>query len=243
MEPCVNPDPIQRLCAKLGVEFADRGLLEAAFTHSSYKNEHRGEAMEDNERLEFLGDAVLELCVSQFLYQEFPRAAEGELTRRRAAIVCEAALVLFARELYFPDCLRLGKGEELSGGRERPSLLADAFEAFVGALFLDRGFAAVDAFLREHLYDRMRELDGAGDKDYKTALQEIVQRDAVGEINYETLQERGPAHDREFVASVSIGGRTFGEGAGRSKKEAEQRAAARALAKLEGHAQEDRHCT
>ena len=221
--------PIARLCAELGLVFHDMRLLQAAFTHSSYKNEHRGEHREDNERLEFLGDAVLELCVSRQLYTLYPSWPEGELTRRRATIVCEASLRTFAKQLRFDLYMRLGKGEELSGGRERASLLADVFEAFIGALFVDQGLTVVERFLSSHFYPRLGDLDFTPYTDYKTMLQERTQAIDVGEVIYETVEECGPAHARSFGVRVHIGGRIAGEGRGRSKKEAEQRAAQKAL--------------
>ncbi len=230
MVPIVSALPLSRLCKELQIAFTDTVLLRSAFTHSSYKNEHRRSGREDNERLEFLGDAVLELCVSQYLYNTFKEAPEGELTRLRAATVCEPSLVAIARELKFPLYLRLGKGEELSGGRERASLIADVFEAFVGALFLDQGFAAADAFLAIHLYPRIQDDGQSLRKDYKTILQEHVQKSGQGLLSYDIVAERGPAHDREFVATVYVGGKVRGQGVGRSKKEAEQNAARDALA-------------
>lgn len=224
--------PVARLCAELSLSFHDLRVLKAAFTHSSYKNEHRARALEDNERLEFLGDAVLELCVSQYLFRQFPDCPEGELTRMRAGIVCEASLVSFARQLHFPAYLRLGRGEELSGGRERASLLADAFEAFIGALYIDSGIAAVEVFLQKYFYPGLEDLENFVQKDYKTLLQERVQSLNVGEVLYQTVDEHGPAHDRRFSVRVTVGGETRGAGLGRSKKEAEQRAAAEALSWL-----------
>ncbi len=221
--------PVEHLCEALKIEFSSMSLLQAAFTHSSYRNEHRHESQQDNERLEFLGDAVLELLVSQYLYAHYPRALEGELTRMRSALVCEPSLVAFAKALEFPLYLRLGKGEELSGGRERASLLADVFEAFMGALYLDQGLSAVDAFLERYFYPHVANGDSSSRKDYKTILQEWVQRESKGDLLYETIAESGPAHDREFVVQVSVGGTAFGRGTGRSKKEAEQQAAANAL--------------
>ncbi len=225
----VGAQPIHRLMQHIGIQFQDVTLLQSAFTHSSYRNEHRKPGAKDNERLEFLGDAVLELSVSQYLYRTYPDSLEGELTRMRAAIVCEPSLVMFARRLHFSRYLRLGKGEEMSGGRERSSLLADAFEAFVGALYLDQGHHGVERFLTEHFYPFIPTLEDAWKKDYKTMLQEVVQRLQMGELSYEILEERGPAHDREFVIQVNVGQTVFGHGVGRSKKEAEQRAAESAL--------------
>ncbi|AKS38016.1 ribonuclease III [Anoxybacillus gonensis] len=217
---------------QIGIFFRDEKLLIQAFTHSSYVNEHRKRLHEDNERLEFLGDAVLELTVSQYLFEQFPQMSEGELTKLRAAIVCEPSLVTFAHALSFGDLVLLGKGEELTGGRMRPSLLADVFEAFIGALYLDQGIEAVVQFLGKTMFPKIREGAFSHVMDYKSQLQELVQRDGSGILEYKILQERGPAHNKEFVSRVSLNGEELGVGIGRSKKEAEQRAAQMALAKL-----------
>ncbi|MBA2878726.1 ribonuclease-3 [Anoxybacillus kamchatkensis] len=217
---------------QIGIFFRDEKLLIQAFTHSSYVNEHRKRLHEDNERLEFLGDAVLELTVSQYLFEQFPQMSEGELTKLRAAIVCEPSLVTFAHALSFGDLVLLGKGEELTGGRMRPSLLADVFEAFIGALYLDQGIEAVVQFLGKTMFPKIREGAFSHVMDYKSQLQELVQRDGNGVLEYKILQERGPAHNKEFVSRVSLNGEELGVGIGRSKKEAEQRAAQMALAKL-----------
>lgn len=217
---------------QIGIFFRNEKLLMQAFTHSSYVNEHRKRLHEDNERLEFLGDAVLELTVSQYLFEQFPQMSEGELTKLRAAIVCEPSLVTFAHALSFGDLVLLGKGEELTGGRMRPSLLADVFEAFIGALYLDQGMEAVIQFLEKTIFPKIREGAFSHVMDYKSQLQELVQRDGSGVLEYKILQEKGPAHNKEFVSRVSLNGEELGIGVGRSKKEAEQRAAQMALAKL-----------
>lgn len=214
---------------KINIQFNDVSLLEQAFTHSSYVNEHRKTDRQDNERLEFLGDAVLELGVSQYLYREFPDMAEGELTKFRASIVCEISLVQFANELNFQDLILLGKGEELTGGRNRPALLADVFEAFIGALYLDKGFDAVVHFLETYVYPKVKKGAFSHAMDFKSQLQEYIQRDRNSKIEYEIVEERGPAHSREFIAHVRIQGEIGGIGVGRTKKEAEQKAAQQAL--------------
>ncbi|GAB7388108.1 ribonuclease III [Bacillaceae bacterium] len=221
-----------RLQKEIGIQFHNEHLLRQAFTHSSYVNEHRGEPFQDNERLEFLGDAVLELTVSQFLYEHFPHMSEGELTKLRAAIVCEPSLVRFAEQLRFGELMLLGKGEELTGGRKRPALLADAFESFVGALFLDQGLEAVYRFLDKYVFPKVKEGAFMRVSDYKSLLQEYVQQDNLGELEYRIVEERGPAHNREFVSEVFLNGQPLGLGIGRSKKEAEQQAAAQALSRL-----------
>ncbi|MCP3026153.1 ribonuclease III [Halobacillus sp. A5] len=214
---------------KVKIHFSDVSLLEQAFTHSSYVNEHRKTDREDNERLEFLGDAVLELGVSQYLYREFPEMAEGELTKLRASIVCEASLVKFADDLNFQDLILLGKGEEMTGGRNRPALLADVFEAFIGAVYLDRGFDQVVNFLESYVYPKIKSGAFSHAMDFKSQLQEFIQRDRNSRIEYEIVEERGPAHSREFIAHVSVQHETVGIGVGRTKKEAEQKAAQQAL--------------
>ncbi|NGQ93892.1 ribonuclease III [Brevibacillus sp. SYP-B805] len=216
----------------IGVRFRDESVLRQAFTHSSYVNEQKGKRMQDNERLEFLGDAVLELTVSQFLYKMFPKMSEGEMTKLRAAIVCEPSLVKFAELLHFGDLVLLGKGEELTGGRQRPALLADVFEAFIGALYLDQGLEAVFSFMEKYVYPRIDKGEFAQVTDFKSQLQEFVQQDNLGELQYRIVQEKGPAHNREFVSEVLLNNRSLGIGSGRSKKEAEQQAAARALISL-----------
>ncbi|WP_226034976.1 ribonuclease III [Aquibacillus saliphilus] len=219
----------KQLQDKLAISFSNENLLKQAFTHSSYVNEHRKKDFEDNERLEFLGDAVLELGVSQYLYREFPEMAEGELTKLRASIVCEPSLVNFANDIDFSDYILLGKGEELTGGRNRPALLADVFEAFIGALYLDLGYEQVIQFLEKYVYPKISTGAFSHAMDYKSQLQEIVQRNKNGVVDYEITEERGPAHNREFVSEVQINGSLVGVGYGRTKKEAEQRAAKKAI--------------
>jgi ribonuclease-3 len=214
------------------LQFKDQLLLIQAFTHSSYVNEHRGQPFHDNERLEFLGDAVLELTVSQYLFIHFPKMSEGEMTKLRAAIVCEPSLVKFAEDLGFGKLILLGKGEEMTGGRERPALLADVFEAFVGALYLDQGLDAVYRFLSCYVFPKVTEGQFSQVIDYKSQLQEFIQHDNLGEISYQIVQERGPAHNREFVSEVFLSDKSLGVGIGKSKKEAEQRAAEKALKQL-----------
>ena len=223
---------VKLLQGRLGITFRNFHLLRQAFTHSSYVNEHRVANHKDNERLEFLGDAVLELTVSEYLYDTYPDRSEGELTKQRASIVCEPSLVTFAEDLEFGSFVLLGKGEELTGGRSRPALLADVFESFIGALYLDQGLDAVKAFLRQHMFAK---LSGEGKLlviDYKTQLQEHTQHHNLGTLEYRIVDERGPAHEREFVAEVYMEEELLGKGVGRSKKEAEQQAASQALTKL-----------
>ncbi|KOP82106.1 ribonuclease III [Cytobacillus solani] len=220
---------------KLGIQFRNEKLLKQAFTHSSYVNEHRRKPHEDNERLEFLGDAVLELTVSHFLFLKYPMMSEGELTKLRAAVVCEPSLVAFAHDLSFGTLILLGKGEEMTGGRERPALLADVFEAFIGALYLDQGLQTVIRFLEKVVFPKIDSGAFSHVMDFKSQLQELIQRDGTGLIEYKILQEKGPAHNREFVSRVSMNGKELGIGTGRSKKEAEQHAAQMALEVLKSH--------
>lgn len=217
---------------RLGIHFQNEKLLMQAFTHSSYVNEHRRKPYEDNERLEFLGDAVLELTVSRYLFEKYPMMSEGELTKLRAAIVCEPSLVIFANQLTFGEFVLLGKGEEMTGGRERPAMLADVFESFIGALYLDSGLEPVIQFLRKVVFPKIDEGAFSHVMDYKSQLQELIQRDNCGTLQYQILQEKGPAHNREFVSSVLLNGEKLGLGTGKSKKEAEQRAAELALQEL-----------
>ncbi|MGN8844846.1 ribonuclease III [Niallia sp. HCP3S3_B10] len=232
-----NEKKMKELQDKIGIHFTDEKLLKQAFTHSSYVNEHRRKPHEDNERLEFLGDAVLELTVSKFLFKKFPMMSEGELTKLRAAIVCEPSLVSFANELSFGNYVLLGKGEEMTGGRTRPALLADVFEAFVGALYLDQGLDSVVEFLEEVIFPKINNGAFSHVMDFKSQLQEYVQRDAVGTIEYKILLEKGPAHNREFISQVFLNNRELGTGMGRSKKEAEQQAAQKSLLMLKAESE------
>ncbi|KIY21652.1 MULTISPECIES: ribonuclease III [Mesobacillus] len=220
---------------RIGIHFDSEKLLKQAFTHSSYVNEHRRKPHEDNERLEFLGDAVLELTVSQFLFKKYPMMSEGELTKLRAAVVCEPSLVDFANELDFGGLVLLGKGEEMTGGRTRPALLADVFEAFIGAMYLDKGIDTVTTFLEGIVFPKINAGAFSHVMDFKSQLQELVQRDATGSLDYKIMKEIGPAHSREFESRVYLNGKELGAGTGRSKKEAEQHAAQMALEKLKSH--------
>lgn len=231
-QPSIKEQRFNQLQDRLSIHFRNDKLLKQAFTHSSYVNEHRRKSYEDNERLEFLGDAVLELTVSKYLFEKYPMMSEGELTKLRAAIVCESSLVVFANQLTFGEFVLLGKGEEMTGGRERPAMLADVFESFIGALYLDSGLEPVVQFLRKVVFPRIDEGAFSHVMDFKSQLQELIQRDNGGTLQYKILQEKGPAHNREFVSTVLFNGETLGIGSGKSKKEAEQQAAERALFEL-----------
>ena len=218
---------------KLGYTFNDASLLEQAFTHSSYAHEQPPGSTKHNERLEYLGDAVLELLVSDLLYNEFPDYDEGQLTKSRAGLVCEASLAKMARESAFEEHLRLGKGEEGSGGRYKEALLADVFEAVLGAMFLDGGFQCAQSFVHARFVNEIRQHDdGLEQFDNKTFLQESFQKKSKIPLNYVITDESGPGHNKEFTAKVKHDGQELGTGTGRSKKEAEQNAAAEAISRL-----------
>lgn len=223
----MSDNRLDALQEALGIAFRDPGLLEQAFTHSSYVNEHKN--TEHNERLEYLGDAVLELAVSEYLFRRFPKLPEGELTQMRAAAVCEPSLHELSRELGFGDYVRLGRGEERSGGRDRPALLADVFEAFIGALYLDRGWSEVVRFLEQTLFPKIKRRHQL---DAKSRLQQILQQANLGDPSYRLAEELGTGRDKRFVSEVLINGKPFGSGSGRTKKEAEQQAAEEALERL-----------
>ena len=215
---------------RLAVDWHDKNLLYQALTHSSFTYESRVNGFDNNQRLEFLGDAVLGLAVSDFLFRNYPNRDEGELTKMRAALVCEPSLARVARDLELGYCLNMGKGEERSGGRERPSILADAFEALLGALYLDQGLAVASDRALRFLDPLIKDvLEGRLDRDYKTELQEIVQQRGGEQVQYKILREEGPDHHKTFTAGVLYKGVLAGSGTGRSKKDAEQQAAKSAL--------------
>ena len=226
---------LQQLEKAIGYEFRDKSLLAMALVHSSFSNEHKKEQIPNNERLEFLGDAALELASSRYLYEHFPEEPEGVLSRRRAAIVCEPSLAECARTVGLGRHLQLGKGEEKNNGRERDSLLSDAFEAVIGAMFLDGGFTVAERFVRRFVMEKMT--DKPVYSDSKTALQETVQSSLTDSICYELLSEEGPEHDKTFTVEVKIGGLPYGTGSGHNKKIAEQEAAAAALERLKKETQ------
>ena len=218
---------------KLGYTFQDRKLLEGALYHSSYANENRGRGIASNERLEFLGDAVLGMVVADHLYRSHPDMPEGELTRTRAALVCEGSLVKVARELSLGDYLKLGKGESAGGGRRRPSIQADAVEAIIAAIYLDGGIGSARKMIQRFILSR-NPGDVTENQDYKTALQELVQKESGQELSYHLVGESGPDHDKRFAIQVTLNGKVIGHGEGRSKKEGEQMAAQEAIKNLNG---------
>ena len=217
---------------RLGYSFRNRALLETALTHSSYANENRASGIVCNERLEFLGDSVLGVTVADFLYRHFPDMPEGRMTRLRAELVCEQSLHRVALELHLGDYLRLGKGEEHNGGRKRASILSDAVEAVIAAMYLDAGMETAAEFIHRCLLDDVRAIETPTFTDYKTSLQELVQRHSGQVLSYELVGEEGPDHAKTFRVQVCLNGDPIGRGTGRTKKEAEQAAAANALEAL-----------
>ena len=218
---------------KLNYTFRNQALLEEALNHSSYANEHRAGGLRSNERLEFLGDSVLGFVTAEFLFCQHPDLPEGDLTRIRAALVCEGSLVEVARSLDLGSYLKLGKGEDHGGGRARPSIQADAVEAMLAAVYLDGGIGQARKLIHRLVLNREEERTAAG-RDYKTALQELVQRESGQSLSYRLIGEKGPDHDKVFAMEVLLNGQPLGTGQGRSKKEAEQAAAKAAVGKLEG---------
>jgi ribonuclease-3 len=223
----VNPD-LDELQKKINVFFREPRLLETALTHPSYMVEH-AEVEHHNQRLEFLGDAILGSVVAYYLYEHFPKFGEGHLTKTRAAVVCEPSLAAVARKLELGKYLRLGKGEENSGGRKRPSILADAFEALTAAVFLDQGWEATCDFLAGLLKEEIEKNVHGVTRDYKTHLQELVQSRGNESPYYQILEESGPDHDKKFTSGVFLKDKLLGKGTGKSKKESEQNAARAAL--------------
>lgn len=211
----------------IGYRFGNRRLLTQALTHSSYANEHRMDKMACNERLEFLGDAVLELLSSEFLFDHFPQMPEGDLTKTRARMVCEPALAYCAREISLGDYLLLGKGEEATGGRMRESVVSDAFEAVIGAIYLDGGLANAKEFVHRFVMNDMENKQLFYDS--KTILQEYVQGNCEELLNYRLLEETGPDHEKSFTVEARIGEKSISTGSGHTKKAAEQEAAYHAL--------------
>lgn len=222
----------QEFAQRLGLPFDDYLLLSRALTHRSYLNEH-SEALEDNERLEFLGDAVLDFLVGAWLYNHFPEMAEGELTRLRSALVRTEQLADFAKDIKLGDVMRLGRGETEGGGRERPALLCGTFEALVGALFLNSGFGAVREFI-EPLLDKAAHqiLSARKDQDPKSLLQEWVQSQGYGPPVYRTVKASGPEHAKIFEVEVAVNSQVYGRGSGHSKQSAAKSAARAALESL-----------
>jgi ribonuclease-3 len=222
-----------KLSERLGVVFSNLELLHQALIHTSYVNESKKCQYRDNERLEFLGDAVLDVVISEYLFRQFPNMPEGELTKARATVVCEQTLAPQAAQVGLGEHLMLGRGEETSGGRERSSILADAFEAVIGAIYIDGGFSAAAKFIHRQFSCHLQEIsNGHYNHDFKTLLQETVQRHTDGKVHYEVTAAQGPDHNKFFEVAVLVNGSTMGLGAGKTKKEAEQHAARQALETL-----------
>ncbi len=210
-------------------KFKNPKLLEEALTHSSYANEHRDKHIKCNERLEFLGDAVLSIVVADYIFKSFPDLPEGELTKLRASLVCEKTLYMFGKQIRLGDYLLLSRGERNGGGAERPSIVSDAFEAVIAAIYLDGGIEAAGKHILRFVISEVKNMKKRPFKDYKTTLQEIVQKNPGEILEYHMVSESGPDHDKHFVFEVHLNSNVIGKGGGRSKKEAEQNAAREAL--------------
>lgn len=218
---------------RIQYQFRQPNRLKEALTHSSYANEHREKGLVCNERLEFLGDSVLSIVISDYIYRRFLDLDEGDLTKIRASIVCEDSLAIAAKRIDLGAVLYLGKGEERTGGRKRKSILADAFEAVIGAIYLDGGIEEARKFIRETLASIIEDgIQGRLNRDYKTEFQEYAQRNGEVLIRYEIVDQTGPDHCKEFEAAVFVDNNLCGQGIGSSKKEAEQEAAQDALEKV-----------
>ncbi len=240
MTPDLSPEDrerVARLAERVRAPLADRAVALTAVTHKSWANEHRGNGTEDNERLEFLGDAVVDLLVSAYLMSRFPGAREGELSKLRAAVVDEPGLAGMGRALGLGELLRLGRGEELTGGREKASLLADAMEAVIAAVFLDGGLEAARRLVHPFLEEAYAAAaSGTLDRDFKTQLQELAQARHRSSPRYRVVGEVGPDHSKVFEVEVELRGEPLGRGTGRSKKDAEQAAARGAVEVLSARA-------
>ena len=221
---------LKELSEKLGYGFENIQLLNESLTHSSFANENKKRNIQYNERLEFLGDAVLSIVISEYLFKRLPTVQEGDLTKIRASIVCEPSLARCSQNMNIGKYLLLGKGEEATGGRERVSILADTYEAVIGAIYLDGRFENVKQFILYSLKNTIEDaISGRVFQDYKTHLQEIIQSENIERITYEVVNEEGPDHNKVFHVHVRIGNKIVGKGSGKSKKEAEQNAAKEAL--------------
>jgi ribonuclease-3 len=219
---------MEKLEANLKYTFKNKELLKNALTHSSYANEKKGGAS-SNERLEFLGDSVLSVIASNYLFENFPELPEGNLTKLRASLVCEKSLCEFSKKLEIGEYLLLGKGEKANGGSTRPSILADAFEAVLAAMYLDGGMNVAKEHVLRFISEELSHLEHENFKDYKTELQEIIQKNPEEKLTYRLIEESGPDHNKNFVVEVHLNSNVIGKGSGHSKKKAEQMAARQAL--------------
>lgn len=227
MRIIMTEEMLGELEKKIGYTFADKKLVRQACTHSSYANEMKINKFGDYERLEFLGDAVLELVTSDFLFRERQENSEGRLSKLRASMVCEPALAFCAREISLEQYILLGKGEEVTGGRNRDSIVSDVMEAVIGAIYLDGGLAQASAFIHRFILSDLEHKQLFYDA--KTTLQELVQQENNGALSYKLVREEGPQHDKIFDVEAYVGEKKVGEGSGHSKKAAEQQAAYQAL--------------
>lgn len=221
---------MQKVEESIGYTFQDKNLLKKALTHTSYAYENK---LESNEKLEFLGDSILEFISSKYLYENYPKLKEGEMTKVRATVVCEKSLYKIAKLHNFSDFLYLGKSEKKTGGESRPAILADSVEAVIAAIYLDGGIEEAEKFIIENLKEEIKlATKHVGDRDYKTVLQEKLQEHGEVKIEYEITKEEGPDHNKKFEAQVSCNGKILAKGKGKSKKEAHMSAAQKALENL-----------
>lgn len=218
---------LSQLEEKIEYCFKDKSLLKQALTHSSFANEQKINRIQDYERLEFLGDAVLELVTSSFLYEVHPEMPEGQLTKKRSTLVCGPALAFCAKDIEIGQYILLGKGEEATGGRQRESITSDVMESIIGAIYLDGGYGPAVDFIHRFILSDLENKELFYDS--KTLLQEEVQKDSRGTLRYELISETGPDHDKEFVIEARVNGKILGSGVGKTKKAAEQQAAYKAL--------------
>ena len=228
MQTAENKLDYKELHRLIGYEFKNKDLLTTALTHSSFANEAKG-GIKYNERLEFLGDSVLGIVVSNYIYLHCPDLPEGKLTKLRASLVCEKSLYVYAKQIELGKHIRLSKGEKRSGGDDRPSILSDAFEALIAAIYLDGGIEPARNFIFRFVIPDIKSSKPKKFKDYKTALQEIIQKNPEEKLTYVLVKETGPDHDKHFVVEVHLNSNVIGKGGGRRKKEAEQKAAREAL--------------
>ena len=232
----LNRESLQKLEKMMDYQFKDAQLISRALTHSSYSNENKKDKLKNNERLEFLGDSVLGLIISEYLFSHYSNLEEGQLTKIRAKIVCESSLCSASKSLNLGEFMLFGRGEELTGGRERTSILSDAFEALIASIFLDGGMECARKFVLTRLKDVIEDaVQGKLFVDYKTRLQEVIQVQKNNRIKYDIVKEEGPDHSKIFYTEVKLNDELIGIGSGKSKKESEQEAAREGLKRLGNH--------